>query len=552
MAQKSAKFSKTKTAPAKGAPKTVLFCGVRNEAPFLLEWIAYHRAIGFDEIVICSNPSSDGTEEILAAMADAGVIRHLKSPLVEGKSPQKLAANAFKKLVGFDDGTVYLWLDADEFLNIHVGARTVQELVAAMGDARGVLINWRIFGSASQTKFEGRFIDPIFSRAADAKADANREVKTLFRAGDGVIGFGNIGIHRPLLDGARMLSAAEFLCGSGAKASNAEDGNVIWVAGANSRATARVSTEEFGWSLAQINHYAVRTPEYFRLKALRGRGWGPYRAQKTNNRHTDVFFARFDRNEAEDTSILIWKDAVTAEITRYMALVHVAEAVSQSQLLVEDSLHKTAADAAAQNRATHPFNGAQSGDKPLFELTFPWAEKTFVKEMYAKADVILEYGSGGSTVLAASLGRQVFSVESDKDWAAALSEHLAGISDLAKVHYTNIGPTGDWGKPTSGAGFARYHKYALSVWDRPDFVHPDLVLIDGRFRAACLVAVMLRAQKPTTVLIDDYDDRPYYHGVENLTQKEQQVGRIAKFTVTPGPLPAAMVTQAIGWFNDSR
>ena len=57
--------------PSVGGRK-VLFSAVKNEAPFLLEWIAYHKVIGFDEIVICSNPSTDGTEEILAPLALAG------------------------------------------------------------------------------------------------------------------------------------------------------------------------------------------------------------------------------------------------------------------------------------------------------------------------------------------------------------------------------------------------------------------------------------------------------------------------------------------------
>ena len=33
---------------------------MRNEAPFILEWIAYHRAIGFDDFLIYSNDCSDG------------------------------------------------------------------------------------------------------------------------------------------------------------------------------------------------------------------------------------------------------------------------------------------------------------------------------------------------------------------------------------------------------------------------------------------------------------------------------------------------------------
>ena len=81
---------------------------------------------------------------------------------------------------------------------------------------------------------------------------------------------------------------------------------------------------------------------------------------------------------------------------------------------------------------------------------------------------------------------------------------------------------------------------------------PDLVLIDGRFRASCLVAVLMRATRPVTVLFDDYLKRRYYHGVEALARKEEMVGRMARFTVTPGAIPPDQVTQAVGWFTDPR
>ncbi len=116
---------------------------MKNEAPFLLEWVAYHRVIGFDEIVICSNPSNDGTEELLAALAGAGVIRHLQAVPEPGEAAQSAAAKLFSAEIGYRDGDWYLWLDADEFLNIHVGARRVEDLIEAVGAPGCALINWR-------------------------------------------------------------------------------------------------------------------------------------------------------------------------------------------------------------------------------------------------------------------------------------------------------------------------------------------------------------------------------------------------------------------------
>lgn len=197
---------------------------------------------------------------------------------------------------------------------------------------------------------------------------------------------------------------------------------------------------------------------------------------------------------------------------------------------------------------------APGADPPSvgYPLLFPPAVARAVTDHYARATRILEYGSGGSTVLAASQGKPVISVESDKSWANDVRETLAGISDQAKVHYADIGPTEEWGAPRGKGAFRRFPSYALSVWDREDLGEPDLVLIDGRFRAACLVAVLLRAKKPTTVLFDDYANRPYYHAVERLAVKEELIDRMARFTVTPGPIPDDMTTQAIGWFIDPR
>ena len=54
-------------------------------------------------------------------------------------------------------------------------------------------------------------------------------------------------------------------------------------------------------------------------------------------------------------------------------------------------------------------------------LTLPPAEAEALRAAYAIADVILEYGSGGSTALAAEMpGKTVFSVESDAAWLAGM------------------------------------------------------------------------------------------------------------------------------------
>jgi hypothetical protein len=547
------------TMPAR-APRKVLFSAMKNEAPFVLEWVAYHKAIGFDEIVICSNPSNDGLEEILAALAEAGEIRHLRATVPAGTGPQLVASRAFTSEVGYREGDWYLWLDADEFLNVHVGDRTVGALIDALKDRQFAMINWRIFGSAGHRRFPGRFISPGFVKASSADFKTNLQQKTLFRFQGPVLGFGRVGIHRPRLQRPSGLSVETTVIGNGGAADPSSRRHQNWLGGSDLPGNASVSADEFGWALAQINHYIVRTPEFFALKRQRGRGFAADAAGAANDRHTQAFFAAHDRNEEIDQSVLHWQDQVTGEIGRLMAIPAVAEAKTRSDLLVQAILEQVilgrakvaSAAAAPMPPAALPSEATPApAETTAFELTFPRQEADLVRRSYAEASVILEYGSGGSTVLAADLGKRVISVESDKDWAARLSAHLASHAGVV-VHHVDIGPTGKWGMPTRPRFHGRFHRYALSVWDRPDLGEPDLVLIDGRFRSACLVAVMLRAQRLTTVLFDDYEDRPHYRGVERLARKEESVGRMARFTVTPGAIPPEMLTEVIGWFSDPR
>lgn len=170
------------------------------------------------------------------------------------------------------------------------------------------------------------------------------------------------------------------------------------------------------------------------------------------------------------------------------------------------------------------------------KLTLPDAEADWLRAAYGAASCILEYGSGGSTALAAEMpGKTVWSVESDAAWVGMMRNWFAANPPPAKVHihHVDIGKTGPWGFPKGKRNFRRFPQYPLSVWDAPEFAQPDLVLIDGRFRAGCFLATLFRIQAPVTVLFDDYMNRPEYHLVEEFAQRAEHRGRMARFELTP-------------------
>jgi hypothetical protein len=181
-------------------------------------------------------------------------------------------------------------------------------------------------------------------------------------------------------------------------------------------------------------------------------------------------------------------------------------------------------------------------------LTFPEEVRTWVRDQYEQASVILEYGSGGSTVMASEMtDKTVFSVESDPAWCQMMQDYFdhAGTTSDVHLHYANIGKVGKWGRPKTHDAWDRYHRYPNSVWDLPDFKAPDLVLVDGRFRAACVVTALLRTEQPLTLLFDDYTDRRRYHVVEDFVPRAETRGRMARFEIEPTDLPRAKLTEIL-------
>ena len=70
---------------------------MKNEAPYILEWVAYHRAMGVDNFLIYTNDCSDGTSEMLDRLQEMGVLQHRNNDNWKGNSPQQYALNQPRK-----------------------------------------------------------------------------------------------------------------------------------------------------------------------------------------------------------------------------------------------------------------------------------------------------------------------------------------------------------------------------------------------------------------------------------------------------------------------
>lgn len=242
----------------------ILTC-MKNEGPFILEWVAYHLSIGFDHILVYTNDCEDGTCAILDRLAEKGLVTHRDNAQGPGQRPAH-QVRAFRKAPRervYRDADWVAVIDADEFVNVHVGDRSVEALTQAVPQANCISLTWRLFGSGDQTFFYDGFITDKLRRAAPLYCPRPMQawgMKTLHRTD--IIRV--IGCHRPKQVRGDKWERLTWVNGNGMRMpDHYHDGN--W----------RMTRETAGYDLAQINHYAIRTRENYLMKAVRGRAYTP-------------------------------------------------------------------------------------------------------------------------------------------------------------------------------------------------------------------------------------------------------------------------------------
>ena len=103
------------TPRSEGGLRLAMAAIFKNEGPYILEWVAHHRALGIERFFIADNDSSDETTATLAALACAGIVEHLPFPSEPGLPPQPAAYDAILRRYR-DEADWIAFLDADEFL----------------------------------------------------------------------------------------------------------------------------------------------------------------------------------------------------------------------------------------------------------------------------------------------------------------------------------------------------------------------------------------------------------------------------------------------------
>jgi len=266
---------------------TAVLC-VRNEAAFLLDWMAHHLACGIKHVVALSNDCDDGTDAMLDRLAEMGHVTHIRNdgPYDNG-GIQFTGLKLADKAGEVRRADWLLPIDIDEFVNVHAGDRTLPALIAALPEATAITLTWRLFGNAGVVRFTDTPVPQQFTRAAPEIMHWPWRAfmfKTLHR-NDGT--YRKLGVHRPRNPVEDRLPDARWFDAEGRAL--------------DKQFRTRRIFSPFGqplYGLAQLNHYPLGAMESYVLKADRGRA--------VHSDHALGMDYWVERNwcEVEDTSIL--------------------------------------------------------------------------------------------------------------------------------------------------------------------------------------------------------------------------------------------------------
>ena len=151
----------------------------------------------------------------------------------------------------------------------------------------------------------------------------------------------------------------------------------------------------------------------------------------------------------------------------------------------------------------------------------------------SKGKNVLEFGSGGSSLIFAKNSHSLISVESDFFYARKLMKLTRKFAHT-RILWANIGPTKTYGYPIRRLEIIFrncWPKYALRPWG-DETRNTNLVFVDGRFRVSSTMQCFLNIESAFILVFDDYFSRSEYHFVEIFLGKpKEKIGDSALFEI---------------------
>lgn len=245
---------------------------IKNEQPYILEWLAYHMVLGINKFYIADNVSSDGTSELLYYLDKCKIIKKFHHP-TENNTPPQLAAYS-RMISNIDKKEWVAFIDADEFISPKNLENGLKDLTPLLDDQKNgaISLNWAVYGS-SHSILPGNelVIERLTWRGVEAHP-VNKHYKSIVRISD----VQSVG-HNP--HAFKINPDKSFIMPNG-KSQEKCDG----------------ISNETDWSVIRLNHYVIKSrSEFINKKLARGRAT----TTKENLGRNMDFFKNHDLNSLE-------------------------------------------------------------------------------------------------------------------------------------------------------------------------------------------------------------------------------------------------------------
>jgi hypothetical protein len=250
-------------------------------APYLLEWIEFHRLAGVERFFLYNNADREGQSEILAPYVDEGIVVLHEWTV----SPPQIPAYTHCVREHGQESRWIAFIDSDEFLFSPTG-EPVPQVLADYEASPGVGVNWVMFGTSGHRRKPRGLVIENYLVKLNTRAD--RHIKSI-------------------VDPTRVAS-----CESAHHFSYLQD----YAVDENHYPISGLVTTYISSARLRINHYFTRSEDEFRAKLARARAdTGTLRGS------LDVDHLTRPKFGAKDEAILSYlpalRDAVRAASQRY-------------------------------------------------------------------------------------------------------------------------------------------------------------------------------------------------------------------------------------------
>jgi hypothetical protein len=296
-----------------------------------------------------------------------------------------------------------LHIDADEYLNVTIGNRQVDDLINLFPTVDAIAIQWRHFGSAGQATWQGGSVVETFTQSEEVLpvpgAFGQVGFKTLFRPGK----FHMIGVHTPKMPLRRRsvpvaVNTAGTTMPTDAMMTKRNSGYPTAVAA------------QCTWENACLHHHHVKSDDLHLLKHTRGDANGRLNSKREI---ASDFYRLVNRNEVECRSLVPFRDKVAPIEVMIRGLPGVAELEAAAMDWFAERFRKTVAlpALAEQEQSALEWLAARmaevrvsSGAEQFETAAVDWFRRTLIR-LQAGAEATAEAGSEAGADDAAPVDR---------------------------------------------------------------------------------------------------------------------------------------------------